>query len=200
MAYTAFSVLLSELWCIPDTWRLYILISCQVLPVTAFSRLSHGFLIASDVLIAIATWCFLSGSSVLKGMISRAWLVLKIVNSSLYSLCTTRQFIGVRSEFMTGFLVVTSLLNCDQVSRFALCITRQFLSEIYSQSRRWGPEGGIPRGTMPLFSFSVRVTACMVVSVWSDSVSCTGMMIHTSVSCCLLQAMYGRSDRLVPNR
>ena len=66
-----------SLTCIPDTWRLYILTACQVLPVTAFLRLSLCFLIASDVLIAIATWCFLSGYSVLKGMISRAWLVLK---------------------------------------------------------------------------------------------------------------------------
>lgn len=192
MAYTAFSVLLSELWCIPDTWRLYILISCQVLPVTAFSRLSLCFLIASDVLIAIATWCFLSGSSVLKGMISRAWLVLKQSIS--------RRWLGVHDRFSRCYLVVKLWSGLYVRSLHTLCITRQLLSEIYSQSRRWGPEGGIPRGTMPLFSFSVRVTACMVVSVWSDSVSCTGMMIHTSVSCCLLQAMYGHSDRLVPNR
>ena len=114
--------------------------------------------------------------------------------------CLNSQFLGVGSAFMTGFLVVTSLLNCDQVSRFALCITRQFLSEICSQSRLGGPEGSIPRGPMPLFSFFGRVTACMVVAVCSDSVSCTGMMIHSSVSCCLLQAMYGRSDMFVPNR
>lgn len=47
------------------------------------------------------------------------------------------RFLGVGSGFVTGFLSGR--------------ISRQFLSEIFSQPRRWAPEGGIPRGTMPLF-------------------------------------------------
>ena len=47
------------------------------------------------------------------------------------------RFLGVGSGFVTGFLSGR--------------ISRQFLSEIFSQPRQGVPEGGIPRGTMPLF-------------------------------------------------